>query len=394
MEFKECRLGDLCDIKIGRTPPRKEKEWFNKNKNDYKWISIKDLGNCVKYIFNTSETITREAREKFNMPIIKTGTVVLSFKLTIGRVAICGEDMLSNEAIAQLPIMDNKILNRDFLYYYLLNYNYDLLGSTSSIATAINSNILKTLIMKLPTLEIQNKIVKILSSLDEKIELNNQINDNLSEISKQLYKRWFIDFDFPNEEGKPYKTSGGKMIDSEIGKIPENWKINNLKDVSTIASGKRPLVKLKSKENDSIPIVGASGIMGFTKDFNFDEDIIITGRVGTLGIVKRYPYKIWASDNTLIISTKSKNYIQNYLNNVDYMSMNRGSTQPLLTQTDMKSLKLVWEENIVNKFERVINPLNNKMEKNRVENKVLIELRDTLLPKLMNGEINLENIEI
>jgi type I restriction enzyme, S subunit len=137
-------LGNLSNIAIGRTPPRKEPEWFTENPSDNKWISIRDLGEASVFIMRASEYLTNEAVEKFRIPLIKAGTVVLSFKLTLGRVAIAAEDMYSNEAIAQFKL-DKSPLNSIYLYFYLKNYNYNNLGSTSSIATAVNSQILKTI---------------------------------------------------------------------------------------------------------------------------------------------------------------------------------------------------------------------------------------------------------
>ena len=172
-------LEDLVDLKIGRTPPRKEFQWFNTTGEGFKWVSIKDMGNSGKYISETSEYLTVAAQEKFNIPIVEAGTILLSFKLTVGRLAITTERMLTNEAIAQLPIKDNTIVDAQFLYYYLKNYNFNQLGSTSSIATAINSTYLKKMVIDLPPLHLQKKIASILSSIDEKITENSRINNNL-----------------------------------------------------------------------------------------------------------------------------------------------------------------------------------------------------------------------
>ena len=174
------KLSDICDIKIGRTPPRKESQWFNTGLySDYTWVSIKDLGECNKYIDFSSETISLDGQEKFNIPIVKTGTILLSFKLTVGRVAIATKNLLTNEAIAQLPIKDSSKVDRDFLYYYLLRYPWSTLGSTSSIATAINSKLIKEMEVELPDILMQRKIANILSTFDEKINTNYDTNNNL-----------------------------------------------------------------------------------------------------------------------------------------------------------------------------------------------------------------------
>jgi type I restriction enzyme S subunit len=137
------KLKELVDIRIGRTPPRKEFHWFSKSIKDIKWVSIKDLGDSGVFVLDTSEYLTEEAVEKFNIPIIPPDTVLLSFKMTLGRVAITTEHMLSNEAIAHFKFNDETPFTKEFLYFYLKTYPYETLGSTSSIVTSINSGMIK-----------------------------------------------------------------------------------------------------------------------------------------------------------------------------------------------------------------------------------------------------------
>src|SRR5699024_670230 len=144
------KLLDVVDISIGRTPPRKEFHWFSTNSNDVKWISIKDLGKAGIYVFDTAEYLTTEAVEKFRMPIIPKNTVVLSFKMTVGRVAITSEDMLSNDAIAHFKFNDQTIFSKEYLYLYLKTFRYENLGSTSSIVTSINSRMIKEMEIIIP----------------------------------------------------------------------------------------------------------------------------------------------------------------------------------------------------------------------------------------------------
>ena len=154
----DCKLiKEVADVYIGRTPPRKEPEWFSKD-HGIKWVSIKDLGDCDLHIENTSEYLVPEAISKFNFQIAPKNTILLSFKLTVGRVAITSEEMVTNEAIAQFIIKNKSVLSNLYLYYYLKNFNYNSLGSTSSIAKAINSKMVKEIPILLPPIEIQNQI--------------------------------------------------------------------------------------------------------------------------------------------------------------------------------------------------------------------------------------------
>jgi type I restriction enzyme S subunit len=131
---------ELSHVGIGKTPPRKEHQWFSEDPTDLPWMSIRDLGNSGVYISQTSEFLTRDAVERFRVKRIPDNTVVLSFKLTMGRVAITSGEMLSNEAIAHFSLKPQATIGSLWLYCYLKGFNYDQLGSTSSIATAINSD--------------------------------------------------------------------------------------------------------------------------------------------------------------------------------------------------------------------------------------------------------------
>jgi type I restriction enzyme S subunit len=133
------RASDLYDVTIGKTPPRKEHQWFTKSPADVPWMSIKDLGEAGAFVLNVSEYLTAEAVDRFRVRRIPDGTVVLSFKLTVGRVAITDGEMLSNEAIAHFRPLGVESPSAEYLYCYLKQFDYGRLGSTSSIATAVNS---------------------------------------------------------------------------------------------------------------------------------------------------------------------------------------------------------------------------------------------------------------
>jgi type I restriction enzyme S subunit len=164
------KLNEVAKIEIGRTPPRLEEEWFSKDEKDNKWISIRDMGQSGIYIFNTSEYLTNDAIEKFRIPVIPENTVVLSFKLTIGRLAITTEKMLSNEAIAQINSTE---FPPEYIYLYLKTYNWGSLGSTSSIATAVNSKTIKEMEILIPDTDISNLFKEVIRPIFEKIKYNS-----------------------------------------------------------------------------------------------------------------------------------------------------------------------------------------------------------------------------
>ena len=176
------KLGEVCEVQIGRTPPRMQTQWFSLDKNDVKWISIKDMGQSGVYIFSTSEYLTNEAIEKFRIPVIEKNTVIVSFKLTVGRLAITTEKMLSNEAIAQLK---TEIIP-EFLFLYLKNYNWGALGSTSSIATAVNSKSIKEIEILVADEVVLKEFEKVISPIFEKIKNNSIQIQTLTQIRDTL----------------------------------------------------------------------------------------------------------------------------------------------------------------------------------------------------------------
>ena len=181
---KTCKAEDYFNISIGKTPPRKEPEWFSLNSIDKKWVSISDMGNCGVFILNSSEYLKNSAIDKFNIVLVPKDTVILSFKLTIGRVAITNEEMTTNEAIAHFKTDNKKI--KEYLYCYLKNYNFQTMGSTSSIATAVNSKIIKSMPFIIPTDDEIENFHQIMKFIFEKIRINQIENEKLTQLRDTL----------------------------------------------------------------------------------------------------------------------------------------------------------------------------------------------------------------
>ena len=251
--------------------------------------------------------------------------------------------------------------------YYNWVHSFDTGGTRSNINAVTFANMPITL----PDRATQDKIVAILSSIDDKIELNRRINANLEQQAQALYKSWFVDFE-------PF---GGKM--------PEDWREGTLGEIMTITSGKHPKNRVSIKTKDvNIPIVGAADIIGYTNEMLYSTPILIIGRVGTHGIVQRFSTKCWPSDNTLVIQTKYYEMCYQLLKQIDYKKLNRGSTQPLITQTDIKGVEIIIPPiEILEEYENRVSILFHSINNYDIENSTLSALRDTLLPKLMSGEI-------
>ena len=319
----------------------------------------------IKYGKNQSEVVDIDGK----YPILGTGGIIgYSNQYLYNKPSVL---IGRKGSIKNVKYIDKPFWTIDTLFYTIINENiaipkylfYKLSRSDlstyneGSAVPSLTTATLNQIKIDIPSLEEQKRIADILTALDDKIELNNQMNQTLEEIASLLYKRWFVDFEFPDDKGNPYKSSGGEMVDSELGMIPKGWEVKELGEVLEISSGNRPVQKSEEKTKENIfPIVGASKIMGYTNNYILDDtnEVLIIGRVGTLGIIQKYREKIWVSDNTLIIKSNFQNYIKQYLSNVDFYSLNSGSTQPLITQTTINKLLIVVPCNkVTNKFEKI-----------------------------------------
>lgn len=346
--------------------------------------------------------LTEEKAEELNCYAIKDD-LLFTAAGTIGQVGILtGIEKYKKYVISNKQIrvrLNTQIVNPLYAYYWFSSVEMNEFiknRNTGSTIPLINLSVIKELPINLPNLRVQNTIVEILSSLDDKIELNNKINQELENLAQTLFKRWFIDFEFPNENGEPYKSSGGEMVESELGEIPKGWEVGKFSDLVKISTGKGINKKDYRKDGD-YPIIGASGIMGYYTNYNISGFNILTGRVGTLGTVRISNEKVWTSDNVLIcepIYKEGGHYTYFVMKDFDYNSLNRGSTQPLITQTDLKSQSIVLpQKNILSQFQNQMDCFLSIHESNNLESRDLTNLRDMLLPKLISGELELSQIQ-
>lgn len=265
----------------------------------------------------------------------------------------------------------------------------------------------------MPPLEEQKEIAKMLSSLDDKIELNNAINKNLEEIAQALFKHWFIDFEFPNENGEPYKSSGGEFVESEMGLIPKGWRIGQLEEIGEIVGGATPS---KKKSNyytkNGIPWITpkdlskninkyiSRGETDITEEgFNHSSlkilpkgTVLFSSRapIGYIAIAKNDLTTNQGFKSVVPRGNFSSEYIYHLLkNNVQLIeSRASGSTFKEISGTEMKRIPiLIPELRIVKKFSQIVGPLGELIKKSEEETEILANIRDTLLPKLMSGEI-------
>jgi type I restriction enzyme S subunit len=247
-----------------------------------------------------------------------------------------------------------------------------------SAVPGLNRDTAYSQIFSLPPLPEQDAIAATLSSLDDKIANNMKINHHLEQMAQAIFKSWFVDFE-------PW---GGEQ--------PTDWKDGCFGDVASITNGKRPPSRQVATSSEfDIPLIGASSIMGFTNAILYDEKILITGRVGTHGVIQRYSRPCWASDNTLVIKSDYYEFTYQQLCGIDFHNMNRGSTQPLITQTDLRNVPIVLpDQATLIRFEKLVGSLMMWFDNCILENERLVVLRDTLLPRLMSGELSVTDLYV
>jgi len=292
-------------------------------------------------------------------------------------------------------------LYSNYLFYFLKSYigqnklRNSMIGSAQP---ALTIDGLKNLLIELPLVEEQQSIAKILSDLDDKIELNQQMNKTLEAIGQAIFKHWFVDFEFPNEKGKQYKSSGGKMIDSELGEIPEGWSVRKLGALVENFDSKR--IPLSSRERDNrkgkYPYYGATSIMDYIDEFLFNGIYVLMGEDGTVidksgRPVLQYVWsKFWVNNHAHIlkgklISTEMLHLLLS-LTNVEHIVT--GAVQPKIKQTNMNNLDIILPpDELLKQVEYIIQKIYSKYRIHTNEIKNLSQIRDALLPKLMSGQI-------
>ena len=375
--WKEVKLGDIIDITMGQSP---KSQFYNKDKEGMPFLQG---SSTFGHLYPSFEVYSNDIKK-----IAVNGSVLMSVRAPVGDLNMANTDICIGRGLCSIN-GKNKSLNR-YIFYLLNYYKAKIVNiQTGTVFGAISKDNILNFKVSIPQSEDEQKrIASILSSFDDKIELNNKTNKILEEMAQTIFEEWFINFNFPNANGKPYKKSGGEMINSELGGIPKGWKVGILDDIINIESGKRPNVSSKNMTTEyNIPIYGASSQIGYTNSVLFNEKILITGRVGTHGIVQRINFPCWASDNTFVIRSKFHEYTYQNLKRIDYINLNRGTTQPLIVQSDIKKVKILLNDKIINQYENLTSSLWELWHKNIFENEKLSGIRDSLLPKLMAGEI-------
>ena len=410
-EWKTVKLGDVADVLSGYAfktkdfieegvPVVKIKNIIppNIDINDTQYVSNEMYEEKIKYALNYNDILISMTGSNVNQIASAVGK--------IGRVKLKYTKLLLNQRVGKLFVKDNSKCNYDYLYYYLIQpeIRYNLAANAGGSANQANISPadIKNIDIKLPSLEEQEKIVNILSCLDDKIELNNEMNKTLEEMAQSIFKRWFVDFEFPNEDGQPYKSSGGEMVESELGMIPKGWEVGSFSDISEILDSKRiPLSKREREKRANIyPYYGAASLMDYVDDYIFEGIHVLMGEDGTVIDKDGFPIlqyvggKFWVNNHAHVLKGKnefSNEFVYLYLSNTNVTHLVTGAVQPKINQKNLTSLKLpIPDKNMTVKFNSLAKNIFEYIYEIRQENKKLEEIRSILLPVLMNGTINIK----
>lgn len=388
MSFK---ISEVCDINS-----------LNISKNDnLKTINYLDTANLnvgtvdeLQYMEVGKDKIPSRAKRIVRKNDILISTVRPNQK-HYGIIKNVAKNMVASTGFAVLTPKEDKV-DPGYIYNYLIQdhittYLHSIAESSTSAYPSIKPSVIGDLEVNLPPFEEQKAIARILSTLDEKIEVNNQINKTLENMAQVIFKQWFVDFEFPNEDGEPYKSSGGEMVESELGMIPKGWEVVKLNSVVDVCYGKNlPTKKLLS---DGYPVFGGNGQIGFYSEYLYEKSqVLIACRGAASGkVIVSLPYS-FVTNNSLILeqngTTVTHEYLKQFCLEKEFYNYATGSAQPQITIANLANANiLIPHRDLMNMFSLIRNSIDSKVLSLFNENNKLVAIRDALLPKLMSGEI-------
>lgn len=403
--WKEVKLSEIVEIIGGGTPKTKIEEYWNGN---IPWLSVKDFAGDRRRVYDSEKKITELGLANSATNLLDIGDIIISARGTVGEIAQLARPMAFNQSCYGLKAKAES--TNDFLYY-LLRYSLDKIKNSThgSVFDTITRNTFEVISALLPPLPEQIKIAEVLSSLDDKIELNNQMNNTLDEMAQAIFKSWFIDFE-------PFQD--GEFVDSELGRIPKGWETSTLAEVCTlITKGTTPTTLGKSFADSGVNFVKAESIsdnhiFDYKKFAHIDEetnkvlkrsiikenDILFTiaGTLGRFAFVMKDILPANTNQAIAIIRTNpqiiSPAYVYSYfLSNAHksfYTARIQHAVQPNLSLSTIRKFPILLPDSYT--LDCFNNTIESLIEKTRCifrENLALFQIRDTLLPKLMSGEI-------
>ena len=383
------KLSKVMDLIGGGTPKTSKLEYWN---GSIPWLSVKDFNNDLRFVYKTEKTITPLGLENSSTKLLQKGDVIISARGTVGEIATIPFPMAFNQSCYGLRAKESKVTS-DYLYYLIKHNVYVLKKNThGSVFDTITRDTFDSIEVDIPNIETQKKITSILSDYDEKIELNNTINNNLEQQMQALYKAWFVDF-------VPFN-----------GIKPTNWIKTDIYSIANIIYGAPFASKLFNTDGIGKPIIRIRDLkeqdfVTFTTEEHPKGHLIHPGDivVGMDGEFRPYIWgneKAWLNQRVCIFEnkrTKGKAFlfytIKPLLNMIEQTQV--ATTVIHIGKKDFDAFEILLpSEDVLNQFDEITTPMVEQIVNNRLENKRLSNLRDALLPKLMSGELDVSNIDL
>jgi len=419
-EWQESFLNEVIEIIGGGTPKTSKEDYWSGN---IPWLSVVDFGNGNRWVSKTEKNITEEGLKNSSTKLLDAGDLIISARGTVGELAQLSKTMAFNQSC--YGIRAKAPLSNGYLYY-LLKYSLQKLRKNThgSVFSTITRDTFENIDIRYP--KNKNEIDKIensLSCLDSKIDNLQKQNQTLEKIAQTLFKQWFVDFNFPDENGKPYKDNGGEMVGSELKKIPMGWRIGTLREISDkISKGTTPkkkdvegLIKeipfLKVKDISNDGLIKLDSLESIPQEIHYNElsrskletnDILfsIAGTIGRVAIVSENLNNSNCNQAIAFIRLSSKDFYLEFVHQwikssaiqFEIKSNIVQGVQANVSLTVLGNLLIIIPvEYIMIKWNEFIKPIYQKLENNIVQIQNLTKTRDILLPKLMSGQIRIKD---
>lgn len=380
--WNKMKISDIAEVIGGGTPSTGDSTYWGE---EIPWLTPKDLSGYKKrYISKGSRSLSKVGLKNCSAKILPKGSILLTSRAPIGYLAIAEDNLCTNQGFKSLVLKEE--YDSKFIYYLLKkNIDYIINMSSGSTFAEISGGQVKNLEFDIPDLETQQKIAKVLSAIDDKIELNNSINNNLEQQAQAIFKSWFVDFE-------PF---GGTM--------PDDWKVVDLGDICNISAGgdKPSKFSVIQTQEFQIPIysngINNEGLYGYTNYAKINNESVTISARGTIGYTCLRLNPFFPIVRLICIEPKNRLFSAKYL----YQAIKRmdivgfGTTQQQITVPYCKTLKILLpSKEYLYKYANIVDRLYKEIFENKNENIKLIQLRDTLLPKLMSGEIDVSKVDI
>lgn len=407
------KLSEIMDIIGGGTPKTSKPEYWN---GDIPWLSVKDFNNDYRYVYETEKTITQAGLDNSSTKLLKRNDSIISARGTVGEMAMIPYPMAFNQSCYGLRAKEG-LVDEEYLYY-LIKHNVVVLKKNThgSVFDTITRDTFDDIEVELPSLVEQKIVASILRDLDDKIEVNNKINKNLEQQAVLLFKKWFIEFD----------NSSKNMLETRFGLVPESFKL--------LKNGELPLVVTDYVANGSFASLKAnvtlyqepnyayfirntdlkSGTFEVFVDehsYNFlskstlyGGEIIISnvGDVGSVFLCPKLDKPMTLGNNIIMLRPEQENlryYLYIWFKWLYGQSLIQGikggSAQPKFNKTDFKNLPIFLPpDDLLEQFHQIVKPMFELIDENNMENQALTRTRDTILPRLMSGELDVSDVEI